>query len=302
MTSNVSNLPEHVPALPLEARAAPPPDDPVATQLRGFGPLGLLSILVIVLTFVVKPTRRPFGASVGLAIAYAMARHRLRATKELDWQPRLRRRLRLRVEPPDESDRDAAAGRPRNQFRLPLRDRKPGCAPRIGVHDDCRRGLWRRDYFPRIPIRTPRQAFWDWRQRKSINRAAHLRGVCPGPLRQPGASRRRTGDDHGPRLRSDLRRHGPDLDGDVRACCVRSNGGRDNLLESRSRCRSPRVQIAAGLPNNTLQSSYRKPLTMHKRRDGTRQSRAPLRAVAGTRAPAERPVSLDFASCIISRL
>ncbi|HEY4257740.1 MAG TPA: hypothetical protein VGM66_11030, partial [Candidatus Udaeobacter sp.] len=47
-----------------------------------------------------------------------------------------------------------------------------------------------------------------------------------------------------------------------RACYVRSNGGRDNLLESRSRCRSPRVQIAAGLPNNTLQSSYHKPLTM----------------------------------------
>ena len=55
MTSDVPNLPEHVPALPLEARAAPPPDDPIATQLRGFGPLGLLSILVIVLTSVVKP-------------------------------------------------------------------------------------------------------------------------------------------------------------------------------------------------------------------------------------------------------
>ena len=55
MTSDVPNLPEHVPALPLEARAAPPPDDPVATQLRGFGPLGVLSILVIVLTSVVKP-------------------------------------------------------------------------------------------------------------------------------------------------------------------------------------------------------------------------------------------------------
>src|SRR6476660_1690909 len=55
MTSDVQNLPEHVPALPLEARAAPPPDDPVAVQLRGFGPLGVLSILVIVLTSVVKP-------------------------------------------------------------------------------------------------------------------------------------------------------------------------------------------------------------------------------------------------------
>src|SRR5438132_9014358 len=55
MTSDTSNLPEHVPALPLEARAAPPPDDPVAARLRGFGPLGLLAILVIVLTSVVKP-------------------------------------------------------------------------------------------------------------------------------------------------------------------------------------------------------------------------------------------------------
>src|SRR6478672_9124789 len=36
--------------------------------------------------------------------------------------------------------------------------------------------------------------------------------------------------------------------------------------------------------------------------NGTRQSRASLRAVAGTRAPAERPVSLDFASCVINRL
>jgi membrane protease YdiL (CAAX protease family) len=54
MTSDASNLPEHVPALPLEARA-PPPDDPMAERLRGFGPVGLLAILVIVLTAVIKP-------------------------------------------------------------------------------------------------------------------------------------------------------------------------------------------------------------------------------------------------------
>src|SRR5207237_3818067 len=55
MTSDASNLPEHIPALPLEARAAPAPDDPVAARLRGFGPVVLLAILVIVLTSVVKP-------------------------------------------------------------------------------------------------------------------------------------------------------------------------------------------------------------------------------------------------------
>src|SRR6266513_1768856 len=38
--------------------------------------------------------------------------------------------------------------------------------------------------------------------------------------------------------------------------------------------------------------------------NGTRQSRAPLRAVAGTRAPAERPVSLDdrITDCLPCRL
>jgi hypothetical protein len=55
MTSDASNLQEHVPALPLEARAAPPPDDPVAARLRGFGSVGLFAILVIVLTSVIKP-------------------------------------------------------------------------------------------------------------------------------------------------------------------------------------------------------------------------------------------------------
>ena len=55
MTSDASNLPEHVPALPIEEQAAPPPKDPIAAQLRGFGPLGLLAIFVIVLTSAVKP-------------------------------------------------------------------------------------------------------------------------------------------------------------------------------------------------------------------------------------------------------
>ena len=55
MRSDVPNLPENVPALSLGARSAPPCDDPVAAQLRGFGPLGLLAIFIIVLSSVVKP-------------------------------------------------------------------------------------------------------------------------------------------------------------------------------------------------------------------------------------------------------
>lgn len=55
MTSDVPNLPEPVPALPLEAPGALAADLSVAALLRGFGPLGLFSILVIVLASAIKP-------------------------------------------------------------------------------------------------------------------------------------------------------------------------------------------------------------------------------------------------------
>ena len=55
MTTDASNLAEHVPTPPIEGRVASPSNDPVAASLRGFGPLGLLAILLIVLTSVFKP-------------------------------------------------------------------------------------------------------------------------------------------------------------------------------------------------------------------------------------------------------
>jgi hypothetical protein len=56
MTNDASNVPKDVSTPPIEGRVAPPFDDPVAASLRGFGPLGLLAILVIVLTSAVfKP-------------------------------------------------------------------------------------------------------------------------------------------------------------------------------------------------------------------------------------------------------
>src|SRR6476660_6002459 len=53
MTSDVPNLPES--SLPSEGTGALPAEDPVALGLRGFGPLGLFSMLVIVLASAVKP-------------------------------------------------------------------------------------------------------------------------------------------------------------------------------------------------------------------------------------------------------
>jgi uncharacterized protein len=55
MTSDASNLPKHVPSPRIEGQVASPSDDPVAASLRGFGPVGLLAIFIIVLTSVIKP-------------------------------------------------------------------------------------------------------------------------------------------------------------------------------------------------------------------------------------------------------
>jgi membrane protease YdiL (CAAX protease family) len=55
MTSDAPNAPDRALLLSRDATAAPPSDDPLAARLRGFGPLGLLAILVIVLSSVIKP-------------------------------------------------------------------------------------------------------------------------------------------------------------------------------------------------------------------------------------------------------
>ena len=65
MPRDASQLPEHVPQSPIEAGAAPPSDDRFAAGLRGFGPLGIAAILLIVLTgnvFVGKMVLLPVGA------------------------------------------------------------------------------------------------------------------------------------------------------------------------------------------------------------------------------------------------
>jgi uncharacterized protein len=55
VTNDASNLQEDVPSAPVEARSEPPSDDPFAANLRGFGPLGILAILVIIAGQVVAP-------------------------------------------------------------------------------------------------------------------------------------------------------------------------------------------------------------------------------------------------------
>jgi membrane protease YdiL (CAAX protease family) len=55
MSGEASDDPERGSAFQPKEQPSPSPDDSIAAELRGFGPLGLLSILVIVLTSVFKP-------------------------------------------------------------------------------------------------------------------------------------------------------------------------------------------------------------------------------------------------------
>src|SRR5947209_20143751 len=55
VTSDASNLPEHVATPPIEARAEPPSADPFAAGLRGFGLLGIVAILVILAGNLIVP-------------------------------------------------------------------------------------------------------------------------------------------------------------------------------------------------------------------------------------------------------
>ncbi len=52
-------MPEHIPTLPVESRAALPSGNGVAARLRGFGPLGVLAILVV---FLADAVVKPLGA------------------------------------------------------------------------------------------------------------------------------------------------------------------------------------------------------------------------------------------------
>ena len=66
MAIDASDSGEQIPGPPGEAPAATPPDDPLAAKLRGFGPLGILTTLVIVAT---GPVFEPLGAILVLAWA-----------------------------------------------------------------------------------------------------------------------------------------------------------------------------------------------------------------------------------------
>lgn len=66
MTGDAPDSPEPIPRVPVETPAPPSREDPLAAKLRGFGPLGILTMLVII---AVGPVLEPLGAILVLAWA-----------------------------------------------------------------------------------------------------------------------------------------------------------------------------------------------------------------------------------------
>jgi uncharacterized protein len=64
MTSDTSKSPAEVLQPPVEQAVTPPPDDRLAAQLRGFGPLGIFASLVVL---ALGPILEPFGPLAALA-------------------------------------------------------------------------------------------------------------------------------------------------------------------------------------------------------------------------------------------
>src|SRR6478672_12431170 len=214
MTSDASNLAEHVSAFPSEARPTPPSDDSIAASLRGFGPLGLFAILLIVLTSVFKPL------SAILVLVWTWRSHtpwrEIGYVRPRSWISSLAVGIvfgcafKLFMKAIVMPLLGAPAINPAYHYLAGNRAALPGVVFMMIVGAGfAEETLFRGYLFERL------QTFRDWGRRKSIHLPPHLRVVCLGPLLQPGASWGRTGDDHGARLWHDLRNHRPDLDGYV---------------------------------------------------------------------------------------
>ena len=64
MTGDAPDSPEQIPRFPVETPTPPSPGDPLAAKLRGFGPLGIVTMLVII---AFGPVLEPLGAVLVLA-------------------------------------------------------------------------------------------------------------------------------------------------------------------------------------------------------------------------------------------
>ena len=177
-------------------------------RLRGFGPIGLLAIVAILLgNFLFVPLSAILVVALGSRLANAVARSRLRAPRELGHHGRFWRRVRHAAQTGDEEHRHAAARRRASQPGIPVSSRQHRCAARHPVPGDRRRGLRRGDAVPQLRVRAAATAGGNQRSGHHPHRGVDVRLVRRRALSLSGCSGCAAGDDRRGDLRHDLRGH-----------------------------------------------------------------------------------------------
>ena len=221
-------------------------DDPLAEQLRGFGPLGILAIVVILLAdTIVKPL------SAVLVLLWAWRSH-------TPWRE-------IGYVRPRSWIGDLAIGIVFGcAFKLlmkaivmPLLGADPinqpyhylvgntAALPAMLFLMIVGAGFGEETVFRGYLFERLGKVFGTARGAKVFDRADHVCAVRARTLRQSRYHRRRTGGVYRARLRFDLRCHRPALDADVGTCGFRRDGARDHLLGSREGGCAPRLPVTS---------------------------------------------------------
>ncbi|PYU11163.1 MAG: hypothetical protein DMG29_16235 [Acidobacteria bacterium] len=118
--------------------------------MRGFGPLGILAILVILAGNYAFVSLSAILVLVGPVVAHAVARDRLRAAQELDRKPGRRHRFRLRIQIPHEVESWCCSSVPTRSIRRTISWPETGPRSQQPCGHVRRRGLRRRERLPRV--------------------------------------------------------------------------------------------------------------------------------------------------------
>ena len=228
--------------------STPSPRDRLAADLRGFGPLGILAMLLIAAGQIVAPlsavlvllwtavSRTPWreigyvrpkswvgGFAVGIAFGISFKFLMKAAVMPL------------------------LGANPTNQayhFLVGNEAALPGIILTMIIVAGIGEETFFRGYmFPRIHVRTSGQAARTRPNCEDRSRACDIGVVWVASLLRSGARWRRAGDAHGSRIRDNLRDQRAALDADVRSCRFRSDCGRAHLSQSRILGRAPDTQI-----------------------------------------------------------
>jgi hypothetical protein len=206
-------------------------DDKFAARLRGFGPIGILAILIILGgNFIIAPL------SAILVLVWAkisdtpVARGWLCAAAQLGQNTCDRGRVWRHPEVYDESLGNAALWCATDQSGLSLCYRQSERYSADDFLNDYHRRFWRRNLLPGMDVRAVHQNIRTKGVGKGRNSSYHFRPVCIRSLSRSGHSRCDASVGDRVDIRLNLRHYGAYFHINDRSRGIRSNGTLDDLL------------------------------------------------------------------------